>query len=213
MNPYIIYNNTIETIFYMKNKEKMKASTAFPQLSGSTPAGIDKINAHFRTDAANQQTFIAEQILKPLLEDMPETNSEYEWKSDYNITYNNAPFISMYSDAYQYTGGAHGLTVRKSENCNAVSGEALSLSEFFPEQSNYEELIKKEIIRQIGMRQKENPDTYFENYPALVGANFKADNYYIKAEPERLIFYFQQYEIAPYSTGIPEFVIPIKKQL
>ena len=102
------------------------------------------------------------------------------------------------------------MTVRESDNWNVQDGKKLTLGDFFPSCADYEKLIKKEIVRQIEIQHKKNPNTYFENYKELVEQNFKADNYYIKTEPCQLVFYFQQYEITPYSTGIPEFAIPVK---
>lgn len=46
---------------------------------------------------------------------------------------------------------------------------------------------------------------YFENYCELVLETFRLENYYII--PNGIVIYFQQYDIAPYSSGIPIFYI------
>ena len=44
------------------------------------------------------------------------------------------------------------------------------------------------------------------NYEKNVEQYFNPEHFYLK--PAGLVVYFQQYEIAPYSSGIPEFTIP-----
>jgi len=60
---------------------------------------------------------------------------------------------------------------------------------------------------QIARRLKENPGTYFDDYKTLLHNTFRINNFYL--EPGKLVIYFQQYDIAPYSTGLPEFYFPI----
>jgi hypothetical protein len=40
----------------------------------------------------------------------------------------------------------------------------------------------------------------------LVNENLKVNNFYLTKEG--VVIYFQQYDIAPYSSGLPTFVIP-----
>jgi hypothetical protein len=50
-----------------------------------------------------------------------------------------------------------------------------------------------------------NP-VYFENYAELVNENFKPSHFYLSKDG--VVIYFQQYDIAPYATGMPSFTIP-----
>lgn len=125
----------------------------------------------------------------------------YELVNAFDVTYNDNFIVSLYMDRYEFTGGAHGNTIRSSQNWNLRTGRQLPLSYFYPNNPNYVVDILKSIISQI----KENPENYFDNYCELVLENFNLDNYYVTAQD--VVIYFQQYDIAPYSSGIPTFNI------
>lgn len=131
----------------------------------------------------------------------------------YKITYNFACIISLYFDRYEFTGGAHGNTIRSSQTWNLQTAQLIKLSELFDCLYDYKTYIKSKIIGQI----KKDPDIYFDDYENLVEQTFNVDSFY--CTPKGIIVYFQQYDIAPYSSGIREFLIlynkyaknPIKK--
>ncbi|MGI5912692.1 MAG: DUF3298 and DUF4163 domain-containing protein [Syntrophomonadaceae bacterium] len=120
----------------------------------------------------------------------------------YQITYNQDCIISLYSDEYQYTGGAHGITIRSSQTWNLQYGQMVKLSEMFDYLFNYRAYIIRNVIEQI----KKEPDIYFEDYENLVEKTFNVNSFY--CTPKGLIVYFQQYDIAPYASGIREFLLP-----
>ena len=129
----------------------------------------------------------------------------FEALQTFEVTYNKACIISLYFDNYRYTGGAHGLTVRTSQTWNLKTGKMLKLRELYKCSDNYKSYIKKKIIEQI----RENPDIYFENYEELVEQTFDVNNFY--CTPQGVVVYFQQYDIAPYASGIREFLLPYNR--
>ncbi|MDL2248199.1 DUF3298 and DUF4163 domain-containing protein [Tyzzerella sp. OttesenSCG-928-J15] len=211
---YKIRKNTVGIDLCMNGAEKMISHTYFPQMAEENVGGFEKINEFYRKDALERNVYAIQQVLMPAAEDSieyaDEERNRYQWESDYNITCNKAPLLSLYTDSYQYTGGAHGLTVRKSQSWNCNDGRQIKLAEFFPGAGNYEAIIKNEIIRQIEAKGMGNKELYFDNYKELINQNFKPENYYIEGNILAIVVYFQQYEIAPYATGIPEFKIPLK---
>ena len=46
----------------------------------------------------------------------------------------------------------------------------------------------------------------FEDYPYLLRNNFNQSQFFLR--PGQIVIYYQQYEIAPYATGVPEFSFP-----
>lgn len=126
----------------------------------------------------------------------------YELVSEYNVTYDKDFIVSLYMDTYEFAGGAHGNTNRSSQNWNLRIGKQLPLSYFYPNNPNYVVDILKNINNQI----KEKSEFYFDNYCELVLENFNLNSYYVTQND--VAIFFQQYEIAPYSTGIPTFLIP-----
>lgn len=118
------------------------------------------------------------------------------------ITYNKEPFLSLYQDEYTFTGGAHGSTVRTSQNWNFEFGSQFSLNDIFYDNPNYILCILKDINKQIS---EKGADNYFDDYCSLILDTFNPNQFYLT--PYSVVVYFQQYDIAPYSTGIPTFEV------
>lgn len=133
----------------------------------------------------------------------------YEAVMKYEITYNMNCYLSIYCDQYEFTGGAHGSTVRESDTWNLINGETLLLSSVFPSGANYNELLAGQIIGQAEEQMKQNTNIYFENYRELILQTFNEKNYYLTLPG--VAFYFQQYDIAPYASGIVIFIITYEK--
>ncbi|OGO91427.1 MAG: hypothetical protein A2Y17_04565 [Clostridiales bacterium GWF2_38_85] len=123
----------------------------------------------------------------------------------YTITYKAACIISMYSDKYEFFGGAHGTTVRGSQTWNAEKGSQLHLNQLYCCNNNY----KKYILNLIYNKAELTPSEYFEDYPKLIVNTFDENSFY--CTPMELVVYYQQYDIAPYAGGIREFKLPYDK--
>ena len=133
--------------------------------------------------------------------------NSYEFLTNYEITYNEDCFTSLYTDQYSYLGGAHGNTVRQSQTWNFQTGKQMHITDFFLDVKDVNEIFKV-IENEIVIRQKENPGTYFDDYANLIRGNFDMNAFYLK--PCGVVIYYQQYDIAPYASGIPEFFFPFK---
>lgn len=130
----------------------------------------------------------------------------FEAYMEYTITYNENGYLSLYVDKYEYTGGAHGNTIRSSDTWELCTGTHIPLYCYFKPETNYKELLIKEIIRQADENMNSDAPPYFEDYRKLIVEYFNPSSYYLT--PEGLAIYYQQYEIAPYATGIVVFTIP-----
>ncbi|WP_054696397.1 protease inhibitor I42 family protein [Syntrophomonas palmitatica] len=126
----------------------------------------------------------------------------YEMVSKYTVCTKNSAFLSLYVDYYQYTGGAHGQTDRRAYNIDLKTGQVLDLRSLFVTNYDYKTVINKEIRKEIA----KDPDNYFTGKEGFKGIT-KQQRFYI--QDRKLIVYFNQYEIAPYAAGIPEFKIPL----
>jgi len=124
---------------------------------------------------------------------------------DYAASYNDNGYLSLYFDRYEYTGGAHGNTLRRSDTYELSTGRVLPLSAYFPRGFDYMKIIIENILDQA-RTVMETEQIYFENYEELILKYFDPQSYYLTSEG--IAFYFQQYEIAPYSTGIVVFTVP-----
>ena len=77
------------------------------------------------------------------------------------------------------------------------------MKKFFSWNYNYKDIINKEINRQIS----KDPDRYFSGKDGFNGI-VDNQNFYVKNNT--IVIYFGLYEIAPYASGISEFIIPNK---
>ena len=129
----------------------------------------------------------------------------FEAKQSFCCTYN-AGLLSIYYDQYEYTGGAHGGTVRFSDTYYLPEGRFLRLRDLFRPGTRYKKLLCAAVLRRIEAQIGRNGAFYYDAYPRAVRKYFSADQFYLKREG--LLLYYQQYTIAPYSMGIPTFLIP-----
>lgn len=125
----------------------------------------------------------------------------YEVYRTYEVTYNQNNILSLYFDEYIFTGGAHGNTIRSSQNWNFNIGKMIKLSDLYKE----EPYFILNILRQIEREILENPEIYFDDACCLLIDTFNPNSFFITQNG--IVIYFQQYDIAPYSSGIREFLI------
>ena len=125
----------------------------------------------------------------------------YELYREYQITLNQENAVSMYIDEYIFSGGAHGTTTRTSQTWNLMLGKMVELYELYPN----EQYFLLDILRKINREISENIEIYFADPYPLVVEYFNPDSYYI--DNGKVVIYFQQYDIAPYSSGIIEFTL------
>jgi hypothetical protein len=120
----------------------------------------------------------------------------------FNVTYTNSGLISLYFDKYEYTGGAHGTTERDSQTYNLLKYSLVRLNQVITCPPDFKNYILGEVRRQI----EQDKSVYFENYAELTAETFNPNNFYLT--PQGVVVYYQQYDIAPYTSGIREFLIP-----
>ena len=126
----------------------------------------------------------------------------HEAVSDFKTTFTDGCLLSLYTDTYVFTGGAHGNTVRSAQTWNMQTGANVRLCELFPNRPDCEGYLIKEIRKQISQR----PDEFFEDSGQLAAQYFNPERFYLT--PDGIEIFYGQYEIAPYSSGMPTFLIP-----
>ena len=135
---------------------------------------------------------------------------QYEVYVDFNVTFNLSCILSLYFDCYEYRGGAHGSTIRTSDSWDIFCSRPITLMNLFPPHTNIKEYYINAIIEQIRHEVQNGSSLYFDDYENLVKQYLSLSNFYLTYDG--VVIYFQQYEIAPYATGIPEFLIPYSKE-
>ncbi|AEB77088.1 hypothetical protein ADU80_03965 [Clostridium botulinum] len=195
----------IDTKELQIKKDYFDSKLKFPIITGLKNKNIEKqVNSMIENDVLKFRNRIKnlaeknkEKSIKEGYELMP-----YVAYTDYKVSTIKDDFASFYIDFYEFTGGAHGSTLRRSYNIDLKTGKLLTLHDILKDIPNYKDVINKYIYNEISKK----PDIYFVD-------SFKGitDNIAFTVEKDALVIYFQQYEIAPYSSGIPEFTIPFIK--
>lgn len=220
MNPPIqVQKETLSDTLYYNQISMLSYKINYPYFKTSIPGtssdlNLDPLNLYYQ-EKAELLVHYCKQTLYPMAVSQYKENPSfvpYEIVRDYTVTYMGDCCLSLYTDIYIFTGGAHGNTVRFSNTWNLSDGSILFLKDFFSQNPNYEDAISQSIVRTIN-RQIKTPDSgnstaYFENAAANVSKSFNPNNFYLT--PNGIVVYFQQYDIAPYSSGMPTFLIPKK---
>lgn len=216
-NHITVKEKLLQQDMYYKNHMIMRYTIKYPKfISEKYQTLANKLNSLYRTKALMYERSNITNLYQMAMVEYEYSVANnfpirlFEAYIDFVVTYNQNCAISLYFDQYEYAGGAHGLTVRYSDTWNLQKSKRIDLSELFPHKSNYREYIIDMINQQIASEIASGNNPYFENYSELVNENFKANSFYLTKEG--VVIYFQQYDIAPYATGLPTFLIPYNPQ-
>lgn len=164
----------------------------------------DVLNTQLRLQHLKQALTISQMAKedKLALEEMNSARHFFQYSafSRHEVKYNKDGILSLVQTFYTYTGGAHGMTLLDAVNLDLVNQKELTLADIHPELERQKAVILAEINRQIAI----DPSQYFMDYLPVDYLN--EDNFYLTEEG--LVIFYQLYEIAPYASGIQEFVIP-----
>jgi Protein of unknown function (DUF3298)/Deacetylase PdaC len=159
-----------------------------------------------RTKSLDEMTKLYFEDYKNTQTDFIEYNLPWEINNTISINYNAQCIVSFQSEFYHFTGGAHGMTGVYFANFNSQNGKRLMLSDllisgFEKQLDNIAEKIFRKV-RELKPEDKlEEAGFWFEGNRFALNENFGIKN-------DGLIFYFNSYEIAPYSMGPTEILIP-----
>ncbi len=205
----IIVMRKIERTFEYNSTPVLTLSIRYPEVTlRHCPYAQNSINFQIQTHVRDFLHYVSDDLYQQAIATYKESQENgfpfhpYEAILQYEITYNQHCHLSLYHDQYTFTGGAHGSTVRGSDTWSLMSGRSIPLSNFFSAGQDY----RTSLIGQITKQANENPEIYFEDYQALIEKYFNEEHYYLTSSG--VAIYYQQYEIAPYSTGIVVFSIP-----
>ena len=121
---------------------------------------------------------------------------------DYNTSGN---LISVLINSYDYTGGAHGMSYLESYTVNTETNEIYKdFNSLFNNKTNYKKVILDKIYKLIDKEK----DLYFDDAKKTVAA--KNSNYSFYIDGNKLVIYFDIYELRPYAGGRPIFEIDAK---
>lgn len=198
----ISVNHTVINV----NEELCDINVVMPYFEGFENS--DEINRQIKNLIADSigNTRATSKSLKKLKDELIEKGEEtFDWETMLIISYDytmNGDILSLKLDTYNYLGGAHGTSAIYSITINTKTGKIYTFKDLFKENTNSNEIITNRILNEI----EKNPDMYFEeNYKETIMNKDGEYKYYI--DGDKLVIYFDLYDIAPYASGIPRFTI------
>lgn len=152
-----------------------------------------------------------DEIVKNNLPDMAanEDFNGFEIKEDYQIVRSDSAFTSVKSSSFVYSGGAHPNTVIDGYTYSTQDGSKIKLSDIFADEAG--------VINALRDRLKEDyPDAGFFNldedikmYKFDAGENDVRFSWTLGYNG--VTFYFNQYELAPYASGIQTVTLSFRE--
>ncbi|MTI85465.1 MAG: DUF3298 domain-containing protein [Firmicutes bacterium] len=184
--------------------EKMELDLKIPVISGLKNIALqEKVNKQI-LDAAMQTKMELENTYREYAQSAKDNDFEphpFQLHVNYEV-HTSGKVLSLAVQTYRYSGGAHGMAWKDFYILDTQKGKRLTLQNLFKNKTNYKALINQEIKRQINAGEK----MYFEGD---MGFQTISDNHPFYVQDNNIVFFFGQYEIAPYAAGMPEFKIPV----
>ncbi|MGN0299154.1 MAG: DUF3298 and DUF4163 domain-containing protein [Lachnospiraceae bacterium] len=209
----IVKSKSLNEILFYHAIPVLKYNIAYPFFySTCNSKAVESINEFYLTLARNKQTY-CKWVLYPQAAEAAQYIQEnnppfhpFEFDMIYQVTWNKGCVTSLYLEQYTYLGGAHGATVRTSDTWDFATGKKIYLRNFYTNDMMFQEKIILWIESKISELLKVSPGSFFEDYASLLRSAFRPDHFYLTQDG--IVIYFQQYDIAPYASGIPEFLLP-----
>lgn len=194
---------TIKNVREASETDEIKMTLQYLQLEGLKDKAVqDRLNSVFKEaaeEAKNEGLKNAGEMKDAAKAEGAVSPNKCETYFDYTVKYNQKGLLSIVFFDYQYTGGAHGLTVQSSKTFDLATGQEYLLKDFFPEEMDYVGLISGEVKK--SMEKQGIVDDLLNPFEAI------SPNQSFYLNNDALVVYFQSYEYLPYAAGIPEFGI------
>jgi hypothetical protein len=135
-----------------------------------------------------------------------EMSMVWNMEESYEIDATRNGFATLLNTSSMYQGGAHGSYGIGNYHFDKTSGKALHLNDFFKQEKGLLSLAEAAFRKEVGISSTvafNETDFWFEN------GFFCPDNFLFTKD--RVTFYYNQYEVAPYSFGTITFSMPLRQ--
>jgi hypothetical protein len=152
---------------------------------------------------------LADSFINSYLELKKEFPKEIAWEAKINglVVYQSPKIINIRVEYYMFTGGAHGYYGVKSLIFDAQTGKILSNKDVFAPYDEFTSYVEEKFRTKFGLAPNQNINAK--------GFMFEEDKFIL---PENIFFtkngvllVYNIYEIAPYSDGTQELLLPLKE--
>ena len=151
-------------------------------------------------EAFNSEFFSAEAPAYPQV---------FEFDIDSSSVYEDANHISFLLNVYQFTGGAHGSTTLIPITYSKQTKKLLSLEEALqPARKDWLSVLSAEARKQLNAQVQKQKFASSEDWISKGTEPVKENFAIFKLEKNSVRIIFSQYQVGPYSSGMPEIVVP-----
>lgn len=114
--------------------------------------------------------------------------------------------LSLKDDTYQYSGGEHGMHYREGVNFDAQTGKRLKLTDVISDWENFSKDASSSMIYYLKETYGEElNDDYVTTVEGLWTEDTEPDWY---LDASSIVITLQEYQVGPYSVGMPEIHLP-----
>lgn len=196
-------NYTVKNSIITKSEKFLDINISVPYFEGFV--GADNINKTIKDiveDSIAEAKAGALSLKELNEENIKKGDQSLVWESVLDMSYDyflNKDILSLQLNNYTYSGGAHGMSYIIPITMNIKTGEFYEFKDLFKDNKSFTEKIENKLIKTID----KNPENYFPEYEQSIKDKNGDFNFYI--DGDKIIIYFDLYDIAPYASGIHHF--------
>lgn len=141
------------------------------------------------------------------------SSTSYEFSTEFMPVFNSGSLLTMISQSYSYMGGAHGSTVVTGRSFDTETGAPLDASKIFRRGTEAEvlDLVKNALNEQYFTPDGASGYTSLEEALLIDPAAMELPSSAPYFTENGLTFIYQQYEIAPYASGMPHCTLTFEE--
>lgn len=189
-------------------------------VTGEKSAETDSLRRSFtRNFTPDYEGIVPEEILKAfktdffqeyvsgnasLYKEMPGASFEWELIKYMHVVFNQHDQISLFTLSYDYTGGAHGLETRTYSVIDVKTGRTILLNGIF--KPGYKTELTTLLTRKLKQDRKIHPNVKLTDSGYFMDEITPTEDFYITGNG--IGFYYNPYDIAPYSFGGTDIFLP-----
>ncbi|NLU52519.1 MAG: DUF3298 and DUF4163 domain-containing protein [Clostridiaceae bacterium] len=206
-----IKKQTIKDKLYHNKTLMVDIKIDYPHLSSEYGNNM-RFNMHFRQKAHSNYRYAYTKLYQAAVKHYATSKSQgfpfhaFEFVEVFEPTYCKKPFISLYYDIYEFTGGAHGNTTRKGSTWDMKKNTMITLDSLFVKNWDYKLFILRYVEADAKRKMIMGKGNFFDDLEKNLAKYFDEKNFYLTEEG--LAIFYPLYTIAPYSDGIHVFIIP-----
>jgi len=211
---YEVIGETTGDILNYEETPVLRSKITLPKLR-TTGAAINyiKINAWYQNFASADRNYARLVLYPAAVDDYLDSVKDkrpfnmHEFLVTYEAQLVARDLFSATVDTLTYEGGANPTTVRVAQTWLTESGTMITPEDFFKPACRYKELIFDKVLAQAEDNAEEL--ALFPDYPIFLKKYLDWKNFYLTCS--EFVLFYEPVTIAPHSSGIIEFKIPLSK--